>query len=38
MSTPELVTLHVWRIPRAAVPRALARMALHPRRLRRTPG
>ncbi|WP_091350047.1 monooxygenase [Micromonospora rhizosphaerae] len=36
--TPELVTLHVWRIRRAAVPRALARMALHPRRLRRTPG
>ncbi|MET8836630.1 monooxygenase, partial [Micromonospora sp. NPDC004540] len=36
--TPELVTLHVWRIPRAAVPRALARMATHPARLRRMPG
>ncbi|MEU3456428.1 monooxygenase [Micromonospora sp. NPDC006766] len=36
--TPGLVTLHVWRISRPAVPRALARMAVHPRRLRRTPG
>ncbi|MFU8872517.1 monooxygenase [Micromonospora sp. SL4-19] len=38
MSAPGLVTLHVWRIPRTAVPRALARMATHPPRLRRTPG
>ncbi|MFU8849887.1 monooxygenase [Micromonospora sp. SL1-18] len=35
---PGLVTLHVWRISRAAVPRALARMAVHPARLRRAPG
>ena len=35
---PELVTLHVWRIDRAALPRALTRMALDPRRLRGTPG
>lgn len=35
---PELVTLHVWRIPRRAVPLALARMAVDPRRLRATPG
>ncbi|MFC7548425.1 monooxygenase [Plantactinospora sp. GCM10030261] len=35
---PELVTLHVWRTPRAALPRALLRMALDPRRLRATPG
>jgi hypothetical protein len=35
---PDLVTLHVWRVPRTAVPRALARMALDPRRLRATPG
>ncbi len=35
---PELVTLHVWRIPRRALPRALARMALDRRRLRATPG
>ncbi len=35
---PELVTLHVWRIPRAAVPGALGRMAVHPWRLRRLPG
>ncbi|MEU7620120.1 monooxygenase [Micromonospora rifamycinica] len=37
-TTPELVTLHVWRVPRAALGRALARMARHPGRLRRTPG
>ncbi|MFE9690065.1 monooxygenase [Micromonospora sp. NPDC005806] len=37
-AVPELVTLHVWRIPRTAVPRALARMATHPTRLRRLPG
>jgi hypothetical protein len=35
---PPFVTLHVWRVPRAAVPRALARIALDPRRLRATPG
>ncbi|MFI7437109.1 monooxygenase [Micromonospora haikouensis] len=35
---PELVTLHVWRIGRAALPGALARMATHPARLRRTTG
>jgi heme-degrading monooxygenase HmoA len=33
-----LVTLHVWRVPRRAVPRALARMATDRRRLRATPG
>ncbi|MCW3819017.1 monooxygenase [Micromonospora sp. DR5-3] len=38
MSPPELVTLHVWRIPRAAVPGALVRMAVHPPRLRRAAG
>lgn len=32
------VTLHVWRVPRRAVPRALARMALDRSRLRATPG
>ncbi|MDT4985926.1 MAG: hypothetical protein QOI74_20 [Micromonosporaceae bacterium] len=32
------VTLHVWRVPRSAVPRALWRMAVDRRRLRRTPG
>jgi len=31
-------TLHVWRIPRRALPRALWRMASDPRRLRREPG
>ncbi|MEV0003803.1 monooxygenase [Micromonospora sp. NPDC050980] len=35
---PDLVTLHVWRIPRRAVPGALTRMATHPARLRRLPG
>jgi hypothetical protein len=35
---PDLVTLHVWRVPWAAVPRALVRMAVDPRRLRATPG
>jgi hypothetical protein len=38
VTVPELVTLHVWRIPRAAVPGALTRMAIHPWRLRRLPG
>ncbi|MCW3844658.1 monooxygenase [Micromonospora yasonensis] len=37
-TVPELVTLHVWRIPRTAVPGALWRMAVHPGRLRRLPG
>ncbi|MEH0821046.1 MULTISPECIES: monooxygenase [unclassified Micromonospora] len=37
-TVPELVTLHVWRVSRAALPRALTRMALDPRRLRATPG
>nr|WP_173166866.1 monooxygenase [Phytohabitans suffuscus] len=32
------VTLHAWRIPRRAVPRALARVAIDRRRLRATPG
>jgi len=32
------VTLHVWRVPRRAVPRALVRMAVDRRRLRATPG
>jgi hypothetical protein len=36
--TPELVTLHVWRVPAPALPRALTRMALDRRRLRATPG
>lgn len=35
---PQLVTLHVWRIPRTAVGRALLRMARDPRRLRALPG
>ena len=35
---PELVTLHVWRVPRRAVPAALARMAADPRAVRATPG
>ena len=35
---PGLVTLHVWRIPRAKVPAALARMALDRRRAQRTAG
>ena len=37
-TVPELVTLHVWRTSRAGLPRALARMALDPRRLRTTDG
>ncbi|HEX7746934.1 MAG TPA: monooxygenase [Micromonosporaceae bacterium] len=37
-AVPDLVTLHVWRVSRTAVPRALVRMALDPRRLRATPG
>lgn len=37
-TVPALVTLHVWRVPRTALPRALVRMALDPRRLRATGG
>lgn len=37
-SVPPLVTLHVWRVPRRALGRALLRMALDPRRLRALPG
>lgn len=33
-----LVTLHVWRVPRRAVPLAFGHMARDPRRLRATPG
>jgi hypothetical protein len=33
-----VVTLHVWRVPRSVLPRVLWRMAVDPRRLRRTPG
>ncbi|WJK36876.1 monooxygenase [Solwaraspora sp. WMMA2065] len=35
---PELVTLHVWRVPRRRLPRVLARMAVDARRLRRVDG
>jgi hypothetical protein len=35
---PELVTLHLWRVPRRAVPAAVARMATERRRVRRLPG
>lgn len=35
---PDLVTLHVWRVARRAVPAAVARMALDRRHLGRTPG
>ena len=35
---PALVTLHVWRVPRSAVPAALARLALDRSRARHTPG
>lgn len=35
---PALVTLHVWRIAPASVPKALARMAIDRGRARRTPG
>ncbi|MET8255112.1 monooxygenase, partial [Micromonospora sp. NPDC005197] len=37
-AVPELVTLHVWRTSRGALPRALTRMAVDPRRLRALPG
>ncbi|MER7166314.1 monooxygenase [Micromonospora sp. NPDC000207] len=33
-----MVTLHVWRVPRTALPRALVRMAVDPRRLRAVDG
>lgn len=33
-----IVTLHVWRVPRARLLRVFWRMAVDPRRLRRTPG
>jgi heme-degrading monooxygenase HmoA len=35
---PELVTLHLWRVPRRAVPAALARMAADRRAVRAAPG
>ena len=35
---PALVTLHLWRIPRSAVPSAVLRMARDRGRVRRTPG
>jgi len=35
---PPLVTVHLWGVPTAAVPRAVARMARDRRPLRRTPG
>jgi hypothetical protein len=35
---PPPVTLHVWRVPRGAVPRALGRIAIDRRRLRHAPG
>ncbi|KXK58572.1 monooxygenase [Micromonospora rosaria] len=39
MNSPaDLVTLHVWRVSRGALPRALLRMARDPRRLRATDG
>jgi hypothetical protein len=37
-AVPALVTLDVWRVPTRAVPRALTRMALDRRALRRVPG
>ena len=38
MTESRLVTLHVWRVPRRAVPAAFARMAVDPRRVRQVPG
>jgi hypothetical protein len=35
---PELVTLHLWRVPRRSVPAAVARMALDRRPVRSLPG
>jgi len=37
-AVPELVTLHLWRVPRRAVPAAVARMATERRRVRTLPG
>ncbi|HYN97550.1 MAG TPA: monooxygenase [Pilimelia sp.] len=37
-AAPGAVSLHVWRVPRRAVPAALVRMAADPRRLRAIPG
>jgi hypothetical protein len=37
-AVPELVTLHLWRVPRRAVPAAVARMATDRQRVRRQPG
>jgi hypothetical protein len=37
-AVPELVTLHLWRVPGRAVPAALARMAVDRRPVRRQPG
>jgi hypothetical protein len=37
-AVPELVTLHLWRVPGKAVPAALARMAADRRPVRRQPG
>jgi hypothetical protein len=37
-AVPELVTLHLWRVPRGRVPAAVARMALDRRPVRTTPG
>jgi hypothetical protein len=37
-AVPELVTLHLWRVPRRAVPAAVARMALDRRPVRSLPG
>lgn len=36
--SPDLVTLHVWRVARRTLPSALLRMAIDRRRLRGTPG
>jgi hypothetical protein len=35
---PAVVTLHVWRVPRRAVPQAVLRLAVGPRRVRAHPG
>jgi hypothetical protein len=37
-AVPELVTLHLWRVPRRAVPAAVARMATERRPVRSQPG
>jgi hypothetical protein len=38
VTVPALVTLHLWRVPRVAVPRAVWHMAAHRRPLRHTAG